>query len=201
MNSGGRFSFDGRVVVILLIATIAALCFAPAASAQATVVIAGLVDRSTVKPGDKISLRYEVALTDNNSDQTTVSITNTKMSLSVRCPNGSFQAIMINPSARSFLVPANSNNNWLPSDSTYEGQTTAPATLCGGKPGVETAVIFTTLSKVTCRANSVQGCCHTVCFRMCHKHEGNGPTSFRNSCKPEKECISAQKVGCCKDHD
>jgi hypothetical protein len=199
MNSREQSLFDGRVVVILLIAAIAAFCLTPAASAQGTVIISGLVDGSPVNPGDRISLRYEVNLTDNNSDPTTVSVTNAKMWLSVKCPNGSFQTITINPPARSFLVPANGNNSWLPSDSTYEGTTTAPSTLCGGRAGVETAVTFTTLSSVTCHASSVHGCCHTVCFRICHKHKSNAPTSFSNSCKPEKECLSAQKVGCCKD--
>ncbi len=196
MNSREQSLFEGRVVVILLIAAIAALCLAPAASAQGTVVISGSVDGSFIHPGDTISLGYEVAITDNNPGPATVSLTNTIMQLAVRCPNGSFQTITINPPAQSFLVPA--NNNWLPSDSTYEGQKTAPSTLCQGKGGVENAIIFTTPFTLSCHANSAQGCCHTVCFRMHHKHSGKSPTSFSNGCKPEKQCISAQKVGCCQ---
>src|SRR5438445_13064085 len=182
---------------------IAVYCLAPPASTQGTVVIPGVViNGPTIHPGDIISLGYEVAITDTNPVPITIAVTNPTMQLSVTCPNGSSETITVNAPAQSFLIPANINT-WFPSDTTYEGATTAPPTLCGGQGGVETAVTFTSTSTMTCNANSAQGCCHTMCGRMHHKdHESatgaEHESGFAQSCKPVKQCTSAQPGGCCK---
>src|SRR6267143_2569392 len=197
MNSRERLFFNRRVVVTLLIAAIAAFCLAPPANTQDSWVIPGAVDGLTVHPGDIISLGYEVAITDINPVPITIAVTNPTMLLSVRCPNGSSETITINAPVQSFLVPANVNS-WFPLDTIYEGATTVPSTLCGGQGGVETGVTFLGNCTKTCKTtNSTQGCCHTECNRMRHKHHekesgAEHESEWRESCKPEKECESPQ---------
>jgi hypothetical protein len=195
MNPRKQSRFNESVIVALFISSILALYLVPAASAQGTVVIAGSVDKVPLRPGDAIQLGYEVAITDPDSTSTTVSVTNMVMQLSVGCPDGSSQTITINAPAQSFDVPPNPSS-WVPSNST---QATAPPTLCGGKAGVESAVTFSANLATTCHANSAQGCCHNPCVRVHHKHGGETvPPPSSESCKPAKQCTSAQHGGCCK---
>ncbi len=195
MNPRKQSRFNGSVIVALFISLISALYLVPAASAQGNVVIPGLLYNLPVHPGDTISLAYAVAITDPNSISVTVPEINTVMHLSVRCPNGSSQTITINAPNQSLMIPAN-NSNWVPGAGHAQG--TVPSTLCGGHAGVETAVTFTTNSTVTCNANSAQGCCHTLCTRFTHQNNNLPPPGFSQSCKPAKQCTSAQNGGCCK---
>jgi len=183
-------------------AGLSALWLAPHARAQTpTFIIPGILDSYVIHPGDTISLGYEVAVTSLNPNPTTVSLTNTVMQLHAVCLNGSTDTLTINVPAKSFLVPAN-NNNWQPSDSTYEGQTKVPSTFCGGQGGVEDNDTFSSDENKTCNSNSTKGCCETVCMRHHHKHHDSTgdrtPTDFEEGCKPEKEC-STQNGGCCKN--
>ena len=193
MNPRKQSRFNGSVIVALFISLISALYLVPPASAQGTVVIPGLLDNAPVHPGDTFSLIYQVAINDPNSISNTVSEINTVMQISVSCPNGSSQTITVNAPAQSLVIPAN-NRNWVPAAG---AQTTVPSTLCGGNTGVETAVTFTTNSTVTCNANSAQGCCHTLCTRFTHQNNNLPPPGFSQSCKPAKQCTSAQHGGCC----
>ena len=202
MNARKKLLFAGLVIVALLMAALSALWLAPDASAQApTVIIPGILDNYVIHPGDTISLGYEVAITSPNPDPTTVSVTNTIMRLHIVCLNGSTETLNINVPTQSFQVPAN-NQNWQPSDSTFEGKTTVPSTFCGGLGGVEDDDTFSTDENETCHSNSAQGCCHSMCFRHHHKHHDSSgdrtPTEFEDGCKPAKQCNSGDKGGCCK---
>ena len=194
MNPRKQSRFNGSVIVALFISLISTFYLMPAASAQGTVSIPGTVDNLPVHPGDTISFTYAVSVTDPKTISVTVSEISTVVQLSVKCPNGSSQTITVNAPAQSLVIPAN-NRNWVPAAGPVK--MTVPSTLCGGNTGVETAVTFTTSSTTTCNANSAQGCCHTLCTRFTHQHNSLPPPGFSQSCKPGKQCTSAQHGGCC----
>jgi hypothetical protein len=191
------FLLDVRVIRALLVASLSTIWLAPAASAQ-TVILAGSMDsKLPVSPGDTVAVGYEVALADASPSPTAtmVSVTNAVVQLSVSCPNGKSQTITIKLPSQSFSVSAN-NNSWVPSDSVYQGQTTVPSTLCGGHQGTTNGATFMATSGFSCHENSVEGCCHNVCFRFHHRHhhdgDDEGGTFSDTSCKIEKYCNSPE---------
>ena len=169
-----------------------------------------------VHPGDTIRAGYQVSIDDDerSSRASTISVTNAVVKVSIKCSSGDRdneheggeQTITINLSPRTFSVPANSRN-WSSPQNDYQGQTTAPAGLCGGKGGTTDGATFRANSSFSCQGKSDEGCCHNVCFRFHVQYNNRGGTFSEKSCKPEKQCASPEKRGdghCCdkeKDRD
>ena len=113
------------------------------------------------------------------------------------------ETIRINLSSRTFAIPA--NGNFSSNENDYQGQTTAPSNLCGGKGGTTDGATFSTNSAFTCHANAAEGCCHKVCFRFHVLYNNHGGTFSHKDCEKEKQCASPTKHGnghCCdKDKD
>jgi len=205
MNAKKLFRFDASLILPLLIASIPAFWLTPSANAQGTVVVPGVVDGVTVSPGDTIELGYEISIADPDNTPTTVSVTGATFQLIVACANGGSQTITINPAAQSFVIPG-SSSAYFPSDTTFEGSTTAPSNLCGGQGGTESAVTLTANYGFTCHRNyqnSREPCCHKICFRHHHRHHHQGAWAVENFCQPycipEKPCASSEKGVCCKE--
>jgi hypothetical protein len=212
---------NARLIIGILVVLFAAHCV-PAANAQ-TVMIGSSVDHGLpVHPGDTIRAGYQVSIDDDSksSGATTISVTNAVVVVSIACSKGKGddnkgdkddndrgnkdETITINLSPRTFSVPDNSRN-WSSPANDYQGQTTAPAGLCGGKGGTTDGATFRATSSFTCHAKSDEGCCHNVCFRFHVLYNNRGGDFSEKSCKREKECASPEKRGnghCCdKDKD
>ena len=196
MKAKTTFPFDIRVIVVLLVASISALWLAPAASAQ-SVVMAGPTGNLTVSPGDTIEAGYEVAVGQSFHPEDTVSVTSAVVRVSVNCTNGGSQTITINIGSQPVSVTADTTA-WSPSDSTYQGQTMVPSTLCGGKQGTANGATFTATFGHSChlRKDESHKDCDDEdhCFRFHirdHNNGGDRDGGFSDrDCEKHKECES-----------
>lgn len=223
MNAKKRFPFDARVMVLLLVA-ISALWLTPSASAQ-SVLMAGSTNNVTVNPGDTIEAGFEVALGNNPHPADTVSVSNAVIRVSVNCPDGSSQTLNVNIPSQSVSVPANSNN-WSSGGGVYQGRTTAPSNLCGGKQGRTTGATLMANFGDECHGGEGgggesatkkgdhegdKGCCEEEhCFRFHVRRHHNGDDSgdevSDRHCEEERvrECETPEKREhreCCKDKE
>lgn len=215
MNRRKTFPFDVRVIVALFVASVLALWLAPASNAQ-SLTMTGSTSNLTVSPGDTIAAGYEVTISKSRHATDTVSMTSGVVRVSVSCPNGSSQTITINLGSQSVTVPAD-GNGWSPSDSTYQGQTKAPSTLCGGHPGKTNGATFMGTFGHSCHKReheSDEDCHHDHCFRFHIRdhHDGDhndggdheGEFSDKHCDDDEHECESPEKGehrDDCKDRD
>jgi hypothetical protein len=187
------------------------LWLAPAAGAQTVTIPSSLNNNEPVGPGDTVEAGFQVTTGDANSGATTVSVTGATAKVSILCPNGSSQTITIKFPTQSLSVPAK-NNGWFPaSDNTYQGTTTAPSNLCGGKQGHTNGIVFTATFGEKCdddRSGDKHDCCKPVCFRIhnrCRDSHGNDSGGSWDdddrSCRQEKECMTTEKKGSCGCED
>jgi hypothetical protein len=198
MKARTTFPFDARLIVALLVASVSALWLTPAASAQ-SVTLAGPTGNLTVSPGDTIEAGYEVAVGQSFHPQDTVSLTSAVVRVSVNCTNGGSETITINIGSQPVSVTADSNA-WSPSDSTYQGQTKVPSTLCGGKQGTTNGATFTTTFGHSChlrKEESKKDCDNDDhCFRFHIRRDHNGDDrdgGFSDKhCEKHEECESPE---------
>jgi hypothetical protein len=218
MKSRTRLQFTTNVIVALFIASVLTMWLAPAASAQTVTIPSSMDNNEPIGPGDTVEAGFQITTGDSNSGATTVSVTGAIAHIAVRCPNGSSQTITINFPSQSLSVP-NNNKGWFPpSDNTYQGKTTAPSNLCGGKQGRTNGTVFTATFGEKCddrsgdnrdRSGDNHPCCQPVCFRFhdrfhdSHKGSDSGGSwdDDDRSCKQEKECMTTEKRGTCGCED
>ena len=203
MNARTRLVIGARVIVALFIGSMAALCIAPAASAQIVVLSGSMDSNLPVSPGNTIQVGYQVSLDDvsPSSTTTTILVAAAVAQIFVQCPNRTFEIIPVNFPSQSILVPANAPT-WSSSPTLYQGQATVPPYLCGGKQGTTNGAIFTCITLIKCNGNSSQNCCHNVCFRFHSKYQGRGGTFSSDFCIRQQECVSpeSQSQGpCCSN--
>jgi len=198
MKAKTTFPFETRVIVALLVASISALWLAPAASAQ-SVVIAGPTGNLTVNPGDTIEAGYEVAIGKSFHPEDTVSVTSAVVRVSVNCTNGGSQTITINIGSQPVSVTADTTA-WSPSDSTYQGQTKVPSTLCGGKQGTTKGATFTATFGHSChlrKDESKKDCddddhCFRFHIRGHHNSDDRDGGFSDKHCEKHEECESPE---------
>ncbi|HXW91053.1 MAG TPA: hypothetical protein VEK33_10950, partial [Terriglobales bacterium] len=173
MTAGKRLPFVARLIVALFSISISVLWLAQAASAQ-SIAISDTADTNlTIGPGDTIEIGIVASISDAVAAPSTATVTlvNPVVQLPVSCANGSSQTITINLSSQSWDVPQDVTT-WSSPNSVYQGQATAPSTLCGGQTGMTGVATMTGTFGFVCQKS--QACCHQVCFQFCHRHQHRG---------------------------
>jgi hypothetical protein len=202
-----RISFpcSVRLLLGLVAAVLSTLWLAPSAKAQTVTMPSSMNNNSPIYPGDTFQVGFQVEIADDTSGGTTVSVTGASAQVSVSCPSGNNQTLTVNIPAQSVYL-SGYQSGWSPSSNTYQGQITAPSSLCGGQQGRINGIVFTATYGQKCDGDNDrddQECCHIICFRFrdqCDHHGqlwGGSWDDDDETCKQQKQCISSQQRNHC----
>lgn len=100
----------------------------------------------TINPGNVIQAGFAVMMPGAHP-ATTIEVSGA-VTINLSCPGGNTSSLVVPIPRTLYAIPQN-NGTWFPSANaadplTFQGQITAPATLCGGQPAQSTSATFNT---------------------------------------------------------